>query len=100
MGDRAAETIGNIVADRMAEVLSEADGDDEALVRLCAAELRYSVAYQRKIEEIRDDAVLRLRERGVPMTRIAVLAKVSDSYLSRRLIGRGTARKVNRGKRL
>lgn len=92
----AAETITGIIEARIAELRDEADGDVETLLRLCGAELTHSVAYQHRIEEMRDEAAQVLRERGMTMGKIARLAQVSDSYLSRRLIGRGSARRVVR----
>lgn len=93
-----ADTFAEAVDSRLAQLTSASrDGQDpEETLLLCAQEIRMSVEYQRRIEEIRDAAAQALRDQQVPMTRIARLAGVSDSYLARRLFARGSARKTVR----
>lgn len=74
-----------------------AGDDDEVRIRLAAAHLRLVDAHMDRMREYRDDAAVRLRERGVPMTRIAKLARINDSALARRLFARGSSRLVRRG---
>lgn len=93
---RAAE-IDEIIQTNLNAMIAEAGGDDEALLRMATRELTYCVRYRDLVEEVRDMTAARLRRRGVPMTQIANIAGVSDSYLSRRLIRNGATRKVVRG---
>lgn len=85
------------MVERITEVAAEANGNDEATVTLFAQEVALATAWLSMMEEHRDAAAARLRARGVPMTKIAKLARVSDSYLARRLFNRGVKRKIVRG---
>ena len=81
---------------RLARLLASAENDAE-LIQVCRAEMEASRLYHDKVRDILEAAAGRLREDGVPMTKIARYAGVSDTYLSRRLTGaRGMARKVIR----
>lgn len=71
--------------DRLAELFAAADGDDATLLRLLAAEAENVAAYTRRVHAMRDQVVARMSVNGVPLIRLAVLARVTDSYLSRRL---------------
>lgn len=85
------------VVERLAAI-EEAAGDDlPCRLALLAEELALVGSYLARIEEARDDAVEALREAEWPMGRIATIAGVSDSYLSRRMIRRGARRRVIRG---
>jgi AraC-like DNA-binding protein len=85
-----------VIPARLARLLACTD-DDAELIRLCRAEMEASRDYHDKVRDILEAAAGRLREEGVPMTKIARYAGVSDTYLSRRLTGaRGMARKVIR----
>jgi hypothetical protein len=81
---------------RLARLLATADTDAE-LIQLCRDEIAAVRVYQHAVRDVMEAAAGRLRDEGVPMTKIAVYAGVSDTYLSRRLTGaRGMARKVIR----
>lgn len=81
----------------IAQMDGVADGDDELRVRMVAAHLALVEEHADRMRDYRDDAAARLREAGVPMTRIAKLARVNDSALARRLFKRGGCRRVQRG---
>lgn len=85
------------MAERISEIHDQANGDQEALLRMFAEEIALASGWASMMEEHRDAAAARLRDKGMPMTRIAKLARVSDSYLARRLFKRGVTRKVVRG---
>jgi hypothetical protein len=96
-------TIGPLgqVADEMSlefiqRILKEADGQDPELVRLVADALEASERHHKRLQALRLEVVLRMRGAGVPMTEIADLARVNDSYLSRLVIRAGGGRRSDR----
>jgi hypothetical protein len=76
-------------------LLDGAKNDREALERIrdFLAEMEDMAARARVL---RDYTAGRLREFGVPNTDIATLAGVTDSYIARRTIANGAARRVAR----
>lgn len=78
------------------EMYDEAGGDPERLLALAGQARAASRAFLVEVERILDETAMDLRDRGVPMTRLARLARVSDSYLTRRLLRRGAKRKFDR----
>lgn len=92
-----AEVVRQRIVERVTQIHDESRGSAEARVRLFSEEIALASAWVTMMEEHRDAAAADLRDRGVPMTRIARLARVSDSYLARRLFRRGVTRKVVRG---
>lgn len=94
--DRIAVVRARMV-ERITQIMDDSGGSDEARVVLFSQEITLATAWVAMMEEHRDAAAARLRDRGMPMTRIARLARVSDSYLARRLFRRGATRKVIRG---
>jgi chemotaxis regulatin CheY-phosphate phosphatase CheZ len=81
-------------------LVAEADGDDERLLHLCADHLEVVDEHGDRVRrELRDPAAQRLREAGVPMKRIATLARITDSALARRILHAGSKRRVDRRRR-
>jgi hypothetical protein len=80
----------------IAKMIEDADGDDEHLLRLVADGMDVVKAHKKRLDEVQLQAAIRLRNEGVPMQRIARLARVSDSALSRRIIRAGGIRRVDR----
>lgn len=83
--------------ERVAEIEAACEGDPERKLAALTEELNLLGQYQSAVEQARDDVVADMREAGYPMMRLAQIARVSDSYLSRRMIRRGSARRVVRG---
>jgi hypothetical protein len=79
------------------DALRQQADSDESLLARCAAELAAIAAHQQRVLALRDETALRLREAGMPMARLARLARCTDSYLARRLIALGSARRITRG---
>lgn len=77
-------------------IIAEAGDDDEELLRKCREQTEAAEAHLERVRQVRDGAVQRLRDEGVPMTDIAKLAGVTDSALSRRILARGGKRRVDR----
>lgn len=77
-------------------LVADAGGDDEALLRLCAEHLHLVEEHADAVRTLRDEAARRERGRGTPMVRIAKMAGVTDSALSRRILGAGDTRRVDR----
>lgn len=61
----------------------------EQVLRTMAVELDRHVENTRDIEELRDTLGRSLHDSGVPITKIAALARRTDSYMGRRLRRRG-----------
>lgn len=80
----------------VAALVEDCDDDDERLVRSAAQRLDDHATLMAAVEQVRDEAAMRLRAVGVPMTRISRLARLSDSHLARRLFRLGAQRKVVR----
>lgn len=74
-----------------------AQGDDAVRLKLVAAHIAILNEHLADMRDLRDEIAGVLRERGFPMTRIATLAQCSDSYLARRVFGKGGRRKFRRG---
>lgn len=83
----------------LAQIVEEAGADDEKLLRLLAQAMEETEEHAERIRNIRDDAARRLREKGLPMQRIAKLAGVTDSALARRILNAGATRRVDRRRR-
>jgi hypothetical protein len=66
---------------------------DEDLLRALATYIRVGEDRLRWAREVRDETAMRLRAAGKPMTEIALLAGVSDSYLTRKAVAAGSPRR-------
>jgi hypothetical protein len=79
----------------LAALVEQAESDEEA-VRAYSAHIRCVESHLESVRELRDDAAARLRTAGMPMVRLAALAGVSDSHLTRRILANGGKRRVDR----
>lgn len=82
----------------IAEIAEKAGEDDRLLLRLLAENAVVTRQHKERLEAARDAAAARLRDAGVPMIAIADDAGVTDSYLARRVIKKGAARRNDRTK--
>jgi hypothetical protein len=83
------DAISKGIIDRITEIAGD---DDRLLLRLLRPVAEVNSQHKERIMSVRDDAAKRLREAGVPMVEIADEAGVTDSYLFRQVIKRGSKR--------